>query len=381
MQRSELTRIRDTDGDGRGDHYETVNADCGVSTTQHAYIFGPVPDREGNWWGAISALGAAGQGKYFGWSFKITPDGAFHPWSSGLRSPNGILVTPEGEVFITDNQGEFMGTSPLHHVSRGAFHGHPHGLRYENGFQGDPFRLPIEELEKRRKPPAILFPYGSMGQSISQPLTDTTGGKFGPFQGQVFIGDVTKCNLMRVTLEKVEGEFQGACYPFRSGFQSGNNRLAFGPDGSLYVGQTDRGWGSVGGKSHGLQRVVWTGRTPFEIQEVRATSSGFELQFTRPVDRQTASQPAHYAIQHYYYRYHSAYGSPQVGNTPVAVASATVSPDGLRVQLTLPELVPLRIYEVACPGVKSRDQEAVLHPVAYYTLNRVPGRPGRLAAP
>src|SRR5207249_9157811 len=138
--------------------------------------------------------------------------------------------------------------------------------------------------------PAVWFPYGRMGQSASEPIWDTTGGKFGPFAGQCFIGDNSKSSVMRVYLEKVNGRYQGACFPFRSGFQCGINRLVFGPDGSLYAGQTNRGWGSVGGKPYGLQRLVYTGVVPFEIHAMKLTRGGFDLNFTKPVDPATAAR-------------------------------------------------------------------------------------------
>ena len=134
------------------------------------------------------------------------------------------------------------------------------GQKGKNGVSGMP---PLT-------PPCIWFPYGRMGQSASEPSWDTTGGKFGPFAGQCFVGDQTKSIVMRVYLEKVNGRYQGACFPFRSGFECGVNRLAFGPDGSLYVGMTNRGWGSVGGKPYGLQRLVYTGVLPFEIHDHEA---------------------------------------------------------------------------------------------------------------
>lgn len=370
VQRSELTRIADMDGDGRADVFETISAECGVSASQHAYIFGPVRDRDGNFWGAISGIGVSGPGKYFGWSFKVTPRGEFIPWSAGLRSPNGICLTPDGELFITDNQGEYMGTCPLHHVSKGAFHGHPGALKWDASFPaGD--KTPIEELAKRRKLPAIQFPYGTMGQSLSEPIVDTTGGKFGPFADQMLVGDVTKCNVVRVALEKVGGEFQGACFPFRSGFQAGNNRLVFAPDGSLYVGQTDRGWGSIGGRGHGLQRLVWTGRAPLEASTVKLTPDGFEVTFTQPLDAAGAVNLANWSAQHFYYLYRAAYGSPQMENTPVAVKSATLAADRKTVRLTLGELRAEKLYELRFDKVRGADGAEPLHGVAYYTLNQL----------
>ena len=369
VQRSELTRIVDTDGDGKADLFETLDQNCGVSGSQHAYIFGPVRDKEGNLWGAISGIGVSGPGKYFGWSFKVTPKGEFIPWSKGLRSPNGLCMTPDGDLFITDNQGEWMGTSPLHHVSKDAFHGHPQALKWDANFKGN--ASSAEDLAKIRKLPAIQFPYGTMGQSLAEPVVDTTAGKFGPFAGQMFVCDESKCLVVRVALEKVDGEWQGACLPFRVGFQGGNNRAAFAPDGSLYVGQTDRGWGSTGGKSFGLQRVVWNGEVPFEIETMKLTPDGFDVRFTRPVDRSAAATPANWSLSHYHYLYRAQYGSPQQDITPVPVTSATVSPDGRSVRLKLPELRTGKIYELHHTNLRAADGTEPLHTSAYYTLNRV----------
>jgi len=369
VQRSELTRIADTDGDGKADLFETLDQNCGVSASQHAYIFGPVRDKAGNLWGAISGIGISGPGKHFGWSFKVTPKGEFIPVSSGLRSPNGLCMTPDGDLFITDNQGEWVGTSPLHHVSPGAFHGHPASLKWEPHFKGDASKA--EDLAKIRKLPAIQFPYGTMGQSLAEPVVDTTGGKFGPFAGQMFVADESKCIVVRVALEKVAGEWQGACLPFRSGFQGGNNRAAFAPDGSLFLGQTDRGWGSTGGKSFGLQRLAWTGEVPFEIETLKLTADGFDVRFTRPVDQSAATAPANWSLSHYHYLYRAAYGSPQQDITPVKVTTATVSADGRTVRLKLPELRAGKIYELHHANLRAADGTAPLHTAAYYTLNRV----------
>jgi len=183
----------------------------------------------------------------------------------------------------------------------------------------------------------------------------TTAGKFGPFAGQLFVGDQSGSIVTRVALEKVNGEVQGACFPFRRGFASGPNRMAFAPDGSLWVGQTDRGWGAIGGRPHGLERVAWTGRVPFEILRMSATPEGFDLTFTRPVNPEGAAAPAAWSLQRYHYLYHATYGSPQVDVTAVPVKDVRVSADGLRVSLVLPELVPGRIYELHAQGVRAAD--------------------------
>ena len=62
-------------------------------------------------------------------------------------------------------------------------------------------------------PPAVYFPYPKMGQSASGIVCDTTGGKFGPFAGQMFVGDQSASTVMRVALEKVNGPLSGGLLP------------------------------------------------------------------------------------------------------------------------------------------------------------------------
>ncbi len=176
---------------------------------------------------------------------------------------------------------------------------------------------------------------------------------------------------MRASLEKVGGEYQGACYPFRRGFESGNNRAVFGPDGSLWVGETARGWGSIGGKAGGLQRLVWTGAMPFEIQEMSLTADGFDLTFTKPVDPAAARSLQTFQFQHYYIKYDRQYFAPVMANVPAEVLATTVSPDGRKVSLKLSALVPLRIYQLNISGLHAADGSELLHSAAYYTLNRL----------
>ena len=52
----------------------------------------------------------------------------------------------------------------------------------------------------------------------------------------MLVGDFQNAVLTRVQLEKVNGEWQGAVWPFLKGFQSGVNRMVLGNDGRLYVG-------------------------------------------------------------------------------------------------------------------------------------------------
>ena len=45
-------------------------------------------------------------------------------------------------------------------------------------------------------------------------------------------------------------------------------RLEFGDDGSLFVGETSRGWSSIGRRLYGLERILWSGRAPFSMRSM-----------------------------------------------------------------------------------------------------------------
>jgi hypothetical protein len=313
---------------------------------------------------------------------KVTPDGTMVPVCAGMRSPCGIGANAAGDMFYTDQQGNWVATNSLHHMREGAFFHHAEALASMNqpgstirGVTSVPNGAPLPQALQQfpqLKPPAVWFPYKKMGQSATDIMLDDSGGNFGPFAGQLFIGEFTQASMSRVFLELVDGEYQGACFPFRSSFASAVLRMAQGTDGSVFVGLTNRGWSSLGTASYGLQRLVWTGKTPFEIKEMRAQSDGFELVFTKPVDTQTAEDLQSYTMNSYTYLYHSTYGSDEIQKRNLDVESATVSEDGLRVRLNIDGLRELFVHELVAEGIRSVDGERLLHPHAYYTLNRIP---------
>jgi hypothetical protein len=307
---------------------------------------------------------------YRGWVMKLTPAGRLLPVATGFRSPNGLGFDQEGNLFATDNQGDWVGTSPLHHVREGHFYGHPAGLVWQPGWQqGNPFRIPVPELDKMRTRAAVLFPHGIMANSPTQPLCDRTAGKFGPFAGQLLVGEMNQGRIVRVMLERVGGELQGACVPLLDGqgLRKGNNRLAFAPDGSLWVGQNAHGWAG----EEGIQRIVYTGTPPLDIHTMHLTPEGFELTFTQPVDAAAAANPANYAFRHYYYAYQQRYGSDQYDVQAVPVTGIQVSPDRRKVTLTLAALKAGYVYELRLGDIKTAAGTPVANKIICYTLNKL----------
>jgi len=382
-QRCEVTKITDTDGDDRADRFETLADGWEIDGDYHEYAFGSDFDRDGNLWVALCLTGSFNSNSLFrGWALRITPEGEVIPTTSGLRSPGGLGMNAAGDMFYTDNQGPWNGACVLKHLVPGKFVGHPGGFRwYANAKNMGPTPKEPEtnsrwatELKKIPElvPPACWFPYPKMGQSASGIACDRSGGKFGPFAEQLFVADQSHSTVMRVALEKVNGHYQGACFPFRSGFNSGNLAMRFDGRGTLFVGGTNRGWGSRGREPFALDRTYWTGKTPFEVHTMKAETDGFTLTFTEPVDEKTAGDVKSYTLQTYTYIYQSSYGSPEVDHTQPKITKAAVAKDGKSVRLSVDKCVEGHVHELHSAGVRSKSGLPLLHKEAYYTLNYLP---------
>lgn len=179
--------------------------------------------------------------------------------------------------------------------------------------------------------------------------------------------------IMRVALEKVKGAYQGVAFDFRLGFQSGVMRMDFDNNGNLFVGETNRGWGSAGTTNSGLQYLTWTGKMPFEMKTVKAMPDGFEIEFTMPVNKKTAENLDNYKGKSYIYKYHAAYGSPQTNIEEIKLKGVKVSDDGTKVRVVTDQLRQYYVHEMTLHGVKAEvSGNVTLHPSFYYTLNNIP---------
>ncbi len=388
-QRAEVTRLRDADGDGLADEYLAVASGWGVSGAYHEYAYGPAFDASGNMYTSLnSSMGAKWKGagaeavetKWRGWCMSTGADGVTRPFAAGFRSPCGIGNNKEGEVFVTDQQGTWFGTNPILHVRKGAFFGHSESLAFARE-PGSPVVHPGKLPETLTvagariavpgyAPPAVWLPYVKMGQSPTGLRFDETGGKFGPFDGQMFVGEFVYSGVNRVFLEKIDGEYQGACFPFIKELQSAVLGVNFLADGSMVVGQSNRGWNSFGNKSSGLQRIVWSGRAPFEVRQMQLLEDGFRFRFTEALAPGAAPAASDFGGQSYTYLYHSKYGSPEVEAEQMMIEAVEVADDRKSVVVRCGRLREGFVHEMFLPELVSESGQKLGHRDAYYTLNR-----------
>jgi hypothetical protein len=394
-QKPELTRLRDLDHDGRADEFMTVCDDYGFHGNYHEYTHGPVRDEAGNYYFTLNlchsdnlrasyhAGGAymGSMGGYRGWCCRVTSAGVFEPFASGIRSPAGLGIDPAGRLLYAENQGEYMGSSKLSYLYKDHFYGHPSSLVSLPGMKPDSPEIAYDKWQKSTEVSALWFPYEKLSNSPGNPTWDLSDGKFGPFGRQMFIGDQTLSTLMRIVTEKVGEVDQGCIIPFASKLSSGVMRPCFLPDGSLFVGQTGRGWQAYGGNESSLQRIFWDGKTTAaEIQRVAVTPSGFEIFLTTPMaETLTAEETlANISVESWSYLDSPQYGSDENEKHADSVSSAVISADRKSLKFNVENFAtPAAINRIY--AIKLTNAKQLLTPAnardkleAYYTVRAVP---------
>lgn len=403
MQMPELTRLIDENKDGKADFYQTVSDDFGMSGNYHEFAFGPARDSKGNYYvslnvasnfagiferirGDFNPLGPSREvmtnwqndewkkvnkfkaGRMFskvsyrGWIMKITPDGQTIPFASGFRSPDGLHVDAQDRLWATDNQGDWLGTSPLYHVEEGKHYGHPASLAWKKGWTQDPVQMSADELAKHRTVPSALFPHGELANSPTQPISTIDPSLFGLPEGELLIGDMNQARLIRYLPDEVNGFMQGTFIPFidTKELGIGNHRFSFDEKGSLWVGKTHLGWAG----DEGISKISWKHKGVFLAEKVTQTKHGFAVRFNQKVDLVKAN----IKVQRHTYHYHGEYGSEKVDLQNVEVTSNRLSKDGKTLFITLPELVKNRLYTIELENVADVSNNPLMGNILRYNL-------------
>ncbi|TDE12331.1 c-type cytochrome [Dyadobacter psychrotolerans] len=361
LQKQELTHLIDRDGDEIIDEYKSVCNTWTVSADFHEFAFGLVY-KDGYFYVTLSMAMRLKPGEKQltdrGKTLKVSRSGTFEIVNYGLRTPNGIGLGPDNEIFLTDNQGQWLPANKLIHIKQGEYLGMGWDVT-------DPKQRPA------MSPPAIWLPENEIGNSPSEPVLL----KEGLYKGQLLHGDVTYGGIQRDFLEKVKGEYQGAVFRFSQGLEAGVNRMRFGPDGALYVGEV----GMVGGgwswneKLFGLQKLKSNGKTAFEMLAVRAKRNGFEIEFTQPLQAGYKVPEGEFTIQQWWYLPTEKYGGPKMDQETLSISKMTISNDRKKLLLELPNLKKGRVVYFRLPdNMQSQSGQSLWSSETWYTLNQIP---------
>lgn len=371
FQKQELTRLRDTDGDGIIDEYYALANGFGVTENFHEFSFGLVEDK-GYLYGTL-AIGIDPGGRSTGKQnidrgrvIKVNmKTGDYEFVASGLRTPNGIAKSAKGEIFLTDNQGDWLPSCKLLQFTPGSFYGNrsvdPEGMKNTKDV------LPV-----------CWFPQGEIGNSTSQPAPF----EYGPYKGQMIVGDVTHGGLKRVFMEKVNGRYQGTAFRMTQGLEAGINRVVIGPDKAIYVGGigSTGNWGQEGKERFGLQRLAYNGKTTFEILAVRPAKNGAEVELTAPVlDNGLPFYLDDFFVSSWTYVPENTYGGPKVDEKRLPVKSVTLSKDRKKFFLEFDGEAPNRVVYIKMPSELQSDKRELLWSTeSWSTVNSVPNRVGKV---
>ncbi|QDU86131.1 Trehalose utilization [Planctomycetes bacterium Pla163] len=290
--------------------------------------------------------------------------------AGGFRTPNGIGVGVDGRIYVSDNQGAWNPSNSIYAVEPGRFYGHYNSTQKGDAYPDGGFAGPFDDQPV--SPPAVHLPQNECSNSPTQILPIDRGPLVREFPGQLLVGDLKAGGIRRVQMEDVDGERQGAVFRFSQGFECGVHRLAWGPNGELFVGGTGASdtW-SWRNTRFGLQRLDPTDRTAFEMRTVRATPDGFEIEYTRAVDPRQLADPSRYALSQWRYEPTPEYGGEKLDLEELAVARAIPGADGRSVRLVVPGLRADRIVHLFAEQT-SADGESIWSPECWYTLNRRP---------
>ncbi len=378
--RRAVERLTDTDGDGFFETHEVIGEGW-EGWNYHQFAMGLI-HRDGKLYTALSTAmappdwegmlhNAGPNGPLRGCLIEIDIEtGDMRALLGGLRTPNGLGWTADGSMIYLDNQGTWMPTNLLAELEPWRFYGHYNWTNFvpklASRFPEGGAASALSDLP--RTPAAVLMPQNEVNNSPTQPLVIEGG----VYDGQLLVGELTAGGVRRVFLERVNGQLQGALFRFTQGLESGVNRMAWGPDGSLYVG----GMGAGGnwnwrGTQFGLQRLTPNGTVAFEMREVRATPDGFTIEYTRPVDPAWLGDKANYTVTSWTYEPTEEYGGPKVDEHQHAVTMAVAQGGGRSVTIGVEGLVPGRCYHIHADPVSTEGEE-IWSTEAWYTLNMIP---------
>jgi len=333
FDRNGIWRFEDGDGNGEADrHVLVANVFAQTAETREfAMSMRIAPD------GAfiIAKGGQVGntRGRHNGSVLRVSADGRSSTvvgW--GLRQPFAAVDPKTGMVLATDQQGNYVPSTPLHIVRDGQYY----------GFLPD--ALPKEEYPAPIAEPLAWIPHAVSASAGG--LVWLTGARMGPLNDALVYINYYRPGLLLARLDTQTASPRAAV-------TSLTNELTFAPlagavnpaDGQLYV-TGFRIWGTDAGELSGLARLRYTGAPSTLPNEIVATDQGVLVRFDVPINRTAATDPSNFSAERWNYQRTSAYGSPHFmltgerGQDTLVPSSAYVTPDGRTVFIGIPGMRP-----------------------------------------
>jgi hypothetical protein len=376
--RDQITRYHDLNGDGEADYYENFNNEFMSTEGFHEFVFDLQTDKAGNFYfakanpvraGGPLFGGGGGNGEvcsHSGCLFKLSKDGKkLEVLARGFRAPNGIGVSPDGQVTTSDNEGTWVPSTPINWITPGNFCGVSNSLT-------------TAELEHSWTPPLCWLSHSDYDNSGGGQVW-VTSKKWGPFNGELLHESYGKSSLFLVLKEKLaDGRMQGGVVRFQLHFTSSCMRAHFNPeDGQLYIAGLSE-WQSNAGRVTGFDRVRYTGKPVYSVKGMKVVKDGVELTFTQPLDKTSAADVQNFSGKRWNYERAEHYGSPELsvadpkkrGRDSITITKSELSGDGKTLKLAIADFKPV-MQEGIKFKLKAQDGTTIAQEIQH-TVHAVP---------
>ncbi len=326
IDRSQILRLHDYNGDGEADFYENYANDYGGYNKSHTDTFGLHRTADGCFH-FTNRIGI--------YTTDLQQNSRRVAW--GVRNCMGIGGGKD-YFWVAPQEGDWTPASAIIEVHPGEFYGLP-----EDGKGGD---KPDPKTGRIIAPPLCYVPR-SIDNSTGG-MQEITSSKWGPFAG-AHVGISFGYGTQYLILRDATGTRPlGAVVPLEGELPAGGVRAAFHPhDGQCYVVGLD-GWGDYAVQDGCLQRLRYTGQPVYKPSGFRVHGNGLRIDFPIALDKASVEDAAHYLVQTWNYEYARRYGSPEfsvatpasLGHDPVEVRSARLLEGGKSIFVEMPTLVP-----------------------------------------
>lgn len=362
--RDQLVVLRDLNGDGEPDFYESVNSDHQVTDHFHEFAMGLQTDEAGNFYYAKSARHArTALVPQHGTLLRISADGTRTDiLANGFRAANGVCLNPDGSFFVTDQEGHWMPMNRVNRVTPGKFFGNLWS-----------FGAPADASDAAMAPP-LLWVDKAFDRSPAE-LLWLQGRIWGPLDGALLNLSYGQGRLEVVFTDGTGDAAQGAlCRLPIPDFPTGIMRGRIHPvTGQLYLCGLSAWATSQTEQEGGFYRLWPTGRPATLATGWHVLPGGIELTFSEPLAAANATAADRYTVKVWDLKRSANYGSPRVRERRLPVTRVESLADPRRVRLSLPDLDPTMVIEITCRLQNATGQDVTR--VITGTLHHVPPGP------